>query len=543
MGKFKKTAVVILVISMLAGLLSGCTDTAGGKALYDAFIKSQTIKSSQSDMNFTMEIDATGLNAEDQQKYDQIKAMLDGAAFSVNMKQEASEDNKAAKAEMNMDMFFGGVSMNMGAWVDMDIAGSDPKFIEIVKLPVMLAAAEPAMAGKEYLVMDMGEMMGSSEAGNTDYAEMTDAFKGLQDKAEAFLKSYLAQYNPGFKFLTDAGIKNIETPAGDVKAHVYRITLDDKQAKKLLRYTVENLAENEAATDLAAEYIKVIQKLAESSTVPEASAEELEKTMQEFETEKPELLKTFNSFMDSIDNIQLIGNEGLVFEYAVDDNGYVVSQSGRMNFLADTAKLAELGDEPSTVSGVYNLTINYDMLTYDINQEIKIDIPQVTPENSLDYMEMMKAQIENTDPAIPVPALPTAAKILVDGKEVSFDAYTIDGNNYFKLRDIAKVIKGSEKQFDVVWEEANKTINLISGKAYTEIGGEMAPGDGKEKTSVPNTSIILKDGVQVYLEAYTIDGSNYFKLRDIAQSFNIGVTWNQESKTIVIDTSNSYVAE
>ncbi|MEA4846411.1 MAG: hypothetical protein VB106_04160, partial [Clostridiaceae bacterium] len=302
MGKFKKTAVVILVISMLAGLLSGCTDTAGGKALYDAFIKSQTIKSSQSDMNFTMEIDATGLNAEDQQKYEQIKAMLDGAAFSVNMKQEASEDNKAAKAEMNMDMFFGGVSMNMGAWVDMDIAGSDPKFIEIVKLPAMLAAAEPAMAGKEYLVMDMGEMMGSSEAGNTDYAEMTDAFKGLQDKAEAFLKSYLAQYDPGFKFLTDAGIKNIETPAGDVKAHVYRITLDDKQAKKLLRYTVENLAENEAATDLAAEYIKVIQKLAESSTVPEASAEELEKTMQEFETEKPELLKTFNSFMDSIDN-------------------------------------------------------------------------------------------------------------------------------------------------------------------------------------------------------------------------------------------------
>ena len=345
MRKFKKAAVVILVISMIAGLLSGCADTAGGKALYDAFIKSQAIKSSQSDMNFTLEIDATGLDPEDQQKYEQIKAMLDGAVFSVNMKQTASEDNKAAKAEINTDMFFGGVSMNMGAWVDMDINGSDPKFIEIIKLPAMFTAAEPAMAGKEYLVMDMGEMMSPSEAGNIDYAEMTDVFKGLQDKAEAFLKSYLAQYDPGFKFLTDGGIKNIATPAGDVKAHVYRITLDDKQAKKLLRYTVENLAESQAAMDLAAEYVKVIQKLTESSTVPEASAEEFEKIMNDFKTEKPELLKAFNSFMDSIDNIQLIGNEGLVFEYAIDDNGYVVSQSGRMNFLIDTAKLAELKDE------------------------------------------------------------------------------------------------------------------------------------------------------------------------------------------------------
>ena len=155
----------------------------------------------------------------------------------------------------------------------------------------------------------------------------------------------------------------------------------------------------------------------------------------------------------------------------------------------------------------------------------------------------MKAQIENTDSVIPAPALPTTAKVLVNGKAISFDAYTIDGNNYFKLRDLAKVIKDTEKQFDVSWEAENKTINLISGKAYTEIGGEMIPGDGQEKTSVPNTSIILKDGIQVYLGAYTIDGNNYFKLRDIAQAFNIGVTWDQESKTIIIDTSKDYVAE
>ena len=49
-------------------------------------------------------------------------------------------------------------------------------------------------------------------------------------------------------------------------------------------------------------------------------------------------------------------------------------------------------------------------------------------------------------------ANPTNAKVLVNGEEVAFDAYTIDGSNYFKLRDLAFVLNGTEKQFEVGWE-------------------------------------------------------------------------------------------
>ncbi len=37
------------------------------------------------------------------------------------------------------------------------------------------------------------------------------------------------------------------------------------------------------------------------------------------------------------------------------------------------------------------------------------------------------------------------ASVLVNGKSVAFEAYNIDGSNFFKLRDIAMALSGSAK--------------------------------------------------------------------------------------------------
>jgi hypothetical protein len=50
-------------------------------------------------------------------------------------------------------------------------------------------------------------------------------------------------------------------------------------------------------------------------------------------------------------------------------------------------------------------------------------------------------------------ALPTASSVLVGGKATSFEAYNIEGNNYFKLRDIAKVMDTG-----TTWDGATSTI-------------------------------------------------------------------------------------
>lgn len=139
-------------------------------------------------------------------------------------------------------------------------------------------------------------------------------------------------------------------------------------------------------------------------------------------------------------------------------------------------------------------------------------------------------------------ATPTASTVLVNGNPISFDSYNVDDNNYFKLRDIAKILSGTGKQFEVTWDETNQAIKLVSGSAYTSVGGEMAAGDGTEKAAFHNFSDIFKDGNKVDLKAYTIKDNNYFKLRDLGQAFNFGVTWDEETNTIKIDTSTGYVA-
>jgi hypothetical protein len=138
-------------------------------------------------------------------------------------------------------------------------------------------------------------------------------------------------------------------------------------------------------------------------------------------------------------------------------------------------------------------------------------------------------------------ARPTASKVLVNGKAVSFEAYLIDGSNYFKLRDLAAAVIGTEKQFEVGWDNAANTINLTTEKTYTPVGGELAisakPGPREAR---PTTSGIYLDGREVRFTAYLIGGNNYFKLRDVAKAIDFGVAWDGNTSTIGIDTSISY---
>lgn len=153
----------------------------------------------------------------------------------------------------------------------------------------------------------------------------------------------------------------------------------------------------------------------------------------------------------------------------------------------------------------------------------------------------------HTAPATPeIPAAssetarPTSSTVLINGVDTTFEAYNINGNNYFKLRDLAQVLRGTEKQFEVTWDESARAINLISGQTYTSVGGELAKGDGTQKTAKLNTSSIYMDGKQVSLTAYTINGNNFFKLRDLGAAFDFDVSWDGARNTIVVDTSKGY---
>lgn len=142
-----------------------------------------------------------------------------------------------------------------------------------------------------------------------------------------------------------------------------------------------------------------------------------------------------------------------------------------------------------------------------------------------------------------ITAAPTDSTVLVDGENASFEAYNIADNNYFKLRDIAQILSGTEAQFEVTWDGEKQAINMMTGEAYTAVGGELATGDGTAKEYVANTSTIYLNGEEVSLTAYTINDNNYFKLRDLGEAIGFNVSWDNDTRTIVIASDEAYTAD
>ena len=135
-------------------------------------------------------------------------------------------------------------------------------------------------------------------------------------------------------------------------------------------------------------------------------------------------------------------------------------------------------------------------------------------------------------------AEPTASKVIVDGKEISFDAYNINEENYFKLRDVAYTLNGTRVQFDA--NLVDGAINLYKNTAYTPNGSEMQAGVIGSREASLNKMKIFVDGVEVELTAYLIGGNNYFKMRELMMTFDYHGAL--VDGVIVIDTNKPYVS-
>lgn len=140
-------------------------------------------------------------------------------------------------------------------------------------------------------------------------------------------------------------------------------------------------------------------------------------------------------------------------------------------------------------------------------------------------------------------AKPSTHKIYVDGEKASAAAYEINGNNYFKIRDVAAILSGTAAQFDVTWDPATGNITLTDDKAYTKTGDELYPIPDSVQIAEESTEPLYRDGERVYYTGYNVNDNNYYKLRDIAEDFDFGVTWDGATQSVYIETDEEYVPE
>lgn len=154
--------------------------------------------------------------------------------------------------------------------------------------------------------------------------------------------------------------------------------------------------------------------------------------------------------------------------------------------------------------------------------------------NDRTYFRPVKEQVGRA-------AYPTANRVQAGGREIAFDAYNVDGSNYFKLRDLASVLSGTGAGFSVEYDAATDAVSLATGQTYKPVGGELMPPSAAGRAiAKPSAASLTIDGHRAQVQAYTIGGHNYFRLRDIASLLNFYVGYDSGTGLVTIDADNAY---
>jgi len=390
----KKLTVLTLILALALGL-TGCV--GGELKLYDAFNKMQDITSLDTDMEMTFTFETEGFSEEEQMVLQQISAMLNNAKVKTHQRQVLNEEQTVVKAEMNTIMDFGGMTMDMGLWVDMDLTEDEQKMVEIIKMPQMLMSfISPEDPAKEYIVYDLGEMMKAEDV-ELNFAEIMEFSKELQPKLAEFMKEIQKDFKPGFKVVTQKDDKVVNGK----KLEIYEVKLDDATLKELVKYAINYSLEDEKTLEFFKEYMDAVMSM---GMIPEEEREAAEKEIaegfKEFENQIPEMKEKFNEFMEKYKDVEILGDKGIVVEYGIDDKGYIVHEAGNMDLKIDLGKIAEVLEEDTEMQGIIKLGIDFKSEYYNINNKIiRVNIPKVNENNSLNMMDIMEQQME----AIPEP--------------------------------------------------------------------------------------------------------------------------------------------
>ena len=142
-------------------------------------------------------------------------------------------------------------------------------------------------------------------------------------------------------------------------------------------------------------------------------------------------------------------------------------------------------------------------------------------------------------PAMAATTMRSVQKLTVNGEAVECDKYNIDGYNYFKLRDLAKLLDGTNSQFNVDYDQAAKMMVVTTGVPYTTPNGtELQVGEDQSASAVPSVQSLMIDGeMREDLTAYNIGGNNYFQLRELGKALHFYVHYDVASKTMLVDES------
>lgn len=519
MKRYKKLS-LLLVVLLMASLFTGCNKEE--KDLMDAFIKSQEMLSLESTSNMEFNLSAEGLDEETQLIFDGFINQINDMKLSINQKSVSNEDQTIAKAQIDANVQLPDMSFDSSIWVDMDMSGDELVLKEIFKLPSMLMGFIPAAAEKEYIVLDFETMTDAISEMEEDSPEQVDldetmaiAMKYQEKFMDAFV-DYIKNYDSDLDLVTKLDDKTVD---GE-KIKYYQIEFDNDSFKEFLKYTTLSMLQDENILPLFEDYMKEIfnstgEEMPEGFSITENIGEMVQKT---------------RDFFDKLEELTLLGEDGIVITYGINEDGYFVSEEGEMNFLIDTGQvmgLVESSMEEETSdeaimeeneflkdmpTPIFQLSISYDTEITSINEDLEIEMPLTTEENSLDYMELLESMIPDMGADMEL-------LVIVEDQLVQFanQPILVDGSYLVSSRDMAGAFDAN-----ITWNEDTKEITIAKdeNQLVFNANNQQLFVDGELQNL--NTSIVI------------IDGVSYIPVRAVAENLGYSVDWDGEYQMITI---------
>ena len=170
----------------------------------------------------------------------------------------------------------------------------------------------------------------------------------------------------------------------------------------------------------------------------------------------------------------------------------------------------------------------------EVKEEIKEEAKEVK-EEAKEVKEKVKEEVKKEE-VRKVKA--TTQKVRLDDKDVVIYGYNIDGENYFKLRDVAAVLKDSKVKFGVEYKDG--LVTLTKGADYKVLDTDQKEVKAESEAMLTNDKVKVGE-TDLTAKAFKIDGNNYYRVRDLGKALDFGVDYDKEANTVLL--SSGKVAE
>lgn len=502
---------LIPVLLVITSLFTACGQE--DKELADAFIKNQEILSLESTNDIIVNLGAEGLDEESQVIFDTIAHQINGMKLSLKQKSVTNKNQTIARSQIDAKATLEDEDYSSSIWVDMNMDSDKFALKEVFKLPSDLMSLILNAEDKEYIVLDydnMNEFIAGMEQDMPEQMNldrtMDIAMKYQKRFTNAFI-DYIKNYSFNDSFVT----RLRDQDDNENKIKYYQVKFDNHSFKKFLKYTITSILEDENIIPLFEEYMDEIMA---------ASGEELSEEISIF-GESKKMVESAKRFFDAIEDLQILGEDGIDIIFGVNSDGYIVSEAGKIDLIIDTKQIMDLmpvsAQENELLEAMtmptFEVSILYDNKINNINQDLEITMPIITQENSIDYIDLIQAMIPENQGS-------NELIVIIEDELVEFTNNPILVNDRYLVstKDIAK-----ELGADITWDADTKEITIKKDKDVI-------------KFDTRNKKLFVNEGVQSISIDIVVDegGVSYVPLRTIAENLGYTLDWHQELKMMVV---------